>query len=1034
MSVNRSQAVEGNLNPNLRETRSDGLQEHFASQLTQSRNTTFFSSAQPVTGTLNVLAVPLRFSDLSNTTSIANIVSQKLNTTSSYYSEVSYGSVLLNFFTLDSWLTLPHSHNSYGADFGSQIDVNLNDFIRDSLSLAEPYVNYHNYGYVMLIHVGNDEAQPGGSLSDLWSQASLGKEYYPNAGGVDLGLSILAENDPYGTFSHELGHNLGLLDLYDNSLPSGSADDDFVADWSLMGSGNWLEPPASIMATEKMWLGWVSENNVTVVDTGQIFNVALSKLETPGQVLAVKILVNSTYCVVEYREKTLTDSALPMGGVIVSYVDESIPSGQGPVRIQDANPSTTTLDDAVFQGGERFVDEANQVAVKVWSLGYESANITVQKGFADLCVDKVQIVGVAVEGQDVYFDVYVNNKGVTSSDSATVSLSINGSDFESKELPPVTPNSTALVQFGPWHAKSGLNQIQVTADVNDDVVEGNKTNNVMLTTLDVYPSHTTVVDQAEVSRPRADIDSSQQVHFHAKWSDNSSDTVNGTLYVNGSAYVTNSTGWVSVEATSGSVGNFSYQITGADVNGFTSFIQQVPNPYIIWDTLEVYDYGVSRPRCDVNSTQRVWVRLQYAYDKSIFDNSTGTLKIGGKSADWDEGEGYWHVIDSRHDVGQNNYTAPTSFEDELYRLTSASSIAKISIIWDRVALALSPKDQRINVGSTVEFQVNGTYEYDSATWNGTGALNDTLTRSQVGMFAYAVTSMTDPSYGLTVFESNIAYVIFDRVRLNLAGVNDRVSVGARAEISVTGQYEYDNSPWNGTVAFNDTVTKTSVGNYGLTVTMITDAQHNITAFEANSLSLIWDQVNITLSTSHMRISFKSKAVINWTGLYEYDGKPFAGNITLNDDLIKNTVGSVTYHVENVSDPLYGLAAFASNAIQIIFDDITCKTKLETATPGKTTLEINLTYQFDGAPVTDARITIGNIQTENTGNGRYTATVSEWAPYAIYHVDIENDTFLKGFDVSSVAVGNASIIGVAAVVLIVSAFLFAKQRKKRKQKQ
>ncbi len=82
--------------------------------------------------------------------------------------------------------------------------------------------------------------------------------------------------------------------------------------------------------------------------------------------------------------------------------------------------------------------------------------------------------------------------------------------------------------------------------LNNDVVEKNKTNNVISSVLDV-PEHYVSVDQALVSRQRVDVNSSQQVYFHAKWNDNGSDIVGGTIFINGTAYVTNETGWATVD-------------------------------------------------------------------------------------------------------------------------------------------------------------------------------------------------------------------------------------------------------------------------------------------------------------------------------------------------------------------------------------------------------------------------------------------------------------------------------------------------------
>jgi len=57
-----------------------------------------------------------------------------------------------------------------------------------------------------------------------------------------------------------------------------------------------------------------------------------------------------------------------------------------------------------------------------------------------------------------------------------------------------------------------------------------------------------IIDKAFVSDERADVGSVQTVGFHAKWNNNGSDVVGGSIYVNGTNYVTNNTGWINVRA------------------------------------------------------------------------------------------------------------------------------------------------------------------------------------------------------------------------------------------------------------------------------------------------------------------------------------------------------------------------------------------------------------------------------------------------------------------------------------------------------
>jgi M6 family metalloprotease-like protein len=988
---------------------------------TQSEESQVSPMPTPVLGILKILVVPVQFSDFSNTTDLeTGLTEQILTPLTSYYNEVSYGMVTLQINHLSNWLTLPQTREYYGNDSGLQIDVNWWSFVLDSLNAAHDFVNYRSYGYVLLVHAGNDEAQSGDTL-DLWSQASLGKQYFPYDNGVNLGFAILAEKDPYGTFAHEFGHNLKLPDLYDYDYIQ-----QFVGPWSLMDYGNWLNPPSSLMAPEKMWLGWIQPANMTVVNTGQILNITLAQLETPDGVLAVKIPVDGAYYVVEYRREVLTDSALPMEGVILSYVNETVNSGNGPIRVIDAENSSATVRDAAFTSGTGFVDSNNEVAVKVLSLDSENSSIRVQRGFADLVADHIQFVGEILQGENVTFDVYVKNVGVTASETALVSLNINGTEFQRKELPNIDPGSQTVLEFGPWQAEAGLNQIQVGVDVNDDVVEKNKTNNILSVSLDV-PEHYVSIDQAVANKQRVDVSSVQQVYFHAKWNDNGSDISGGTLHINGSPYMTNSTGWATVDATSTVVANVSWLVTGVDVQGFHAYRQDAPSPWIVWDVLDAYDHGVSKERCDVNSTQTIWVKIRYAYDGSRFDNSTGSLWIGGQLAEWNEQSVYWKINVSEQTVGQSNYTIPSSFEENLFGLKLMIGVDQASIIWDIVKLTITVKDERINSGATAKLNVNGTYAFDSSVWNGTASFNDTLTKTDVGRFSCSVSSMSDPLYGLTAFESNVVSIIFDRVLLNVTTLDVRINVGETAKIVVGGVYQYDSSVWNGDFVLNDTLAENTVAKRGFSVISISDRNYNLTTFESNSVSVIWDRVDLLLSSAKERISVGSTAPIVWNGKYEYDQAVFEGNVTLNDDVAKNSVGLVHYKVVNVSDLLYGLTNFTTNEISIIFDDLNCSVKADTSAIGRVLLEVNITYQFDGKPVTDANVTVGTVQAEDMGSGRYEASILEWKPYAGYQVSIEKETFEKNLDVSIAMTTNIAIMLLAAIIIAV-AILFMMYRK------
>lgn len=969
----------------------------------------------PISGVVNILIIPVEFIDVSNTTTIENIIDNKILEMIPYYREVSYKMLRFNGSYFTSWFTLTHTLAYYGQDSGSTIDVNWRTLIIDSLNAADQYVNYNDYDYVIIVHAGNDQAKTGNS-NDIWSKASLSKWSFSNDGGVKLGFALVAETDPYGVYAHEFGHNLGLPDLYDTFYK-----EEFVGLWSLMSMGSWLNPPSSIMAVEKIWLGWIPTANITSIEYGQVFNVTISRLEYPGNILAVKIpLTSSTYYVIEYRNKILTDSALPMNGVLISYVNTSLSSGRGIVRVIDANNSTKDLNDAAFIAGMRFIDRVKNVAVKIWSLNSQSAYIMAQYGFADLFIDAIQLIGNPVEGENLYFDVKIGNKGVTPSNFAIVSLIINGTKIQEKGLSTISPSSFSLIRLGPWKGSAGRYNVTVVVDTSDNVVESNESNNANFMLFNVKQQYVTI-DRAFTSKSRADVNSTQKVFFHVVW--NNGTSVNGgILYVNNTSYTINSTGWVVFNAIFPNIGVVTFHVTGVYVNGVTGFYKSVPDPSIIWDRI-LFTLSALDDRINVGSTAQVLVRGVYEYDNTPFDgeymlNDTLTKNIVGK---------YYYTIKS---VNDNKYGL-ASFKANV-----------VPVVFDRVrAVMYSVSDDRCDVGSVQGIRVRLVLEYDNTPLglDDQVYINGSLARyvsgwfyinyssNKVGKFTFAVSSIMQTTYGITVFKDlqELPSIIFDKVMMKLSVINDRIDVGSTSQFIVTGVYLYDGKEGRGTYVLNDTTLKNVVGKYSYRIISITDDNYGITAFESNTVSVIFDRVKIILRSDYERVNIGSKAPISRYAVYEYDNTPFNGEIFLNENLTKYSVGAVNYKVVKILDKLYGLNVFSSNNVRIIFDKITYTTKANTITPGNIKIEIILQYASDNTPVTDANVIIGNTRANNIGNGIYETEFWELTPYTNYQIIINKQGFKTiNYTFSTIQIGNTIIIliGISLIIIVTALIL------------
>jgi len=215
--------------------------------------------------------------------------------------------------------------------------------------------------------------------------------------------------------------------------------------------------------------------------------------------------------------------------------------------------------------------------------------------------------------------------------------------------------------------------------------------------------------------------------------------------------------------------------------------------------------------------------------------------------------------------------------------------------------------------------------YDNSTSGAIVTLNDTLTKNAVGKYAYTVSSVSGDEYGITAFECNTISIIFDRVQITLTASDSRINVGSTMIWNFTATYAYDSADATLYVSIhlNDSCTKSVVGKWAFTVKSINESQYGLSAFTSNEVIVIWDKVIFTLSVADNRISVGDSAQISVTAVYAYDNSPFQGSYSLNDTLIKTSVGKYGYRVSGMLDELYGLTVFESNEVWVIFRQGTC---------------------------------------------------------------------------------------------------------------
>jgi len=247
-----------------------------------------------------------------------------------YYLENSYNSLFINGIVSD-WLMMPQLYTYYtNGQYGfGPYPQNAQGLARDAVLAADPYIDFSQFdrdgdGFVdaiFIVHAGPG-AEETGNPNHIWSHAW----YIPGGVQVDgvivYNYSMEPENGRIGVFGHELGHVIGLPDLYDTDYSS-----EGLGNWSMMAGGSWGgngAKPVHFDVWCKYKLGFLTPINVTGIIENAVF---LSSNEYPsGYKLWSYGNSSPKYFLVEFRNKKGFDVSLPGWGILIFHVDENMPN------------------------------------------------------------------------------------------------------------------------------------------------------------------------------------------------------------------------------------------------------------------------------------------------------------------------------------------------------------------------------------------------------------------------------------------------------------------------------------------------------------------------------------------------------------------------------------------------------------------------------------------------------------------------------------------------------------------------------------
>jgi len=244
----------------------------------------------------------------------------------------------------------PYSHyydGYYMLSTGYELATDAVAMVDASVDFSQYDVN--NDGHVdgvFVVHAGPG-GEDTGNLNDCWSHA-IPHFNYPTNDGVTIDgatnvpeINLVTPNLDttlccIGVMCHELGHIVGLPDLYDGSRYTWG-----VGYWSLMGYGAWGAggntpwSPSHADAWCKTRTNWLSPIDIT----SNTFNLEILDAETHPVAYRVwrNGIANDTFFIIENRQNKGFDSPLPGWGLLVWHIDPHYSAYHNRVDLEEAD-------------------------------------------------------------------------------------------------------------------------------------------------------------------------------------------------------------------------------------------------------------------------------------------------------------------------------------------------------------------------------------------------------------------------------------------------------------------------------------------------------------------------------------------------------------------------------------------------------------------------------------------------------------------------------------------------------------------------
>jgi len=284
----------------------------------------------PSTGPVEAVVLFADFADVSAIESTEDVFSIISPGAENFFLDQSYARLSLSFRPYHEWLQLSGTAAKYGEALTSY--TGHRDWIQEAMNLADAHVDFTGVDAVLVVSPPNASGVPYGPTLMGWSDSNDGSlvadgTYIANA--VTSGTDLTYWGDLW--YPHEMGHSLGLPDLYGASIPGRGG---FTRPFSLMDDIGSEAP--GYMGYSRWILRWLDDDQVACMN--ETATVSLTPLATTGGLKLALIPFSPTKALaIESRKQIGYDSELEREGVVTYLVNTENgfggTYGEGPMEV-----------------------------------------------------------------------------------------------------------------------------------------------------------------------------------------------------------------------------------------------------------------------------------------------------------------------------------------------------------------------------------------------------------------------------------------------------------------------------------------------------------------------------------------------------------------------------------------------------------------------------------------------------------------------------------------------------------------------------